>query len=158
MTSTHSSESSFEVFYHRLLLTFMFWASSMIFIRWSFIYGMNRRINLVLFKRYSNQLWYLNRHVHAYVKMDELAKFDRNADRLENEVEKGNSLDHHRIARNNKKKAISNRKCVKTTRVCMDDGNPANSVVIEKLIFRDHFGAQLAGTVLPFKALLEKDR
>ena len=49
---------------------------------------MNKRINLVLFKRYSNQLWYLNRHVHAYVKMDELAKFDRNADRLENEVEK----------------------------------------------------------------------
>ncbi len=110
-----------------------------------------------MFKRYSNQLWYLNRHVQAYVKMDELAKIDRNADRLEIEIEKGNSLDHHRVARD-KKKAFANRKCVKTTRVCMDDGHPANSVVTEKLIFREHFGAKLAGTVLPFKALLDKDR
>ncbi len=60
--------------------------------------------------------------------------------------------------RRDKKKAFANRECVKTTRVCMDDGHPANSVVTEKLIFREHFGAKLAGTVLPFKALLDKDR
>ncbi len=89
--------------------------------------------------------------------MDDLAKIDYNAERLEIDIEKGNSLDHHRITRI-KKKGIANRKCAKTTRVCMDDGLPANSVVTEKLIFREHFGAQLAGTVLPFKALLDKDR
>ncbi len=88
--------------------------------------------------------------------MDELAKFDRIADQLEIDVEKGNSLDRHRIARARKKSKV-NRTCAKTTRVCMDDGYPANSVVTEKLTFRRHVGAQLAGTDRTFQALLEKD-
>ena len=140
--------------FHRtaLFVLFKFWATRR-FVRWSLIYGLSFRSNAVRFERYRNQLWYLNRHVHAYVKMGDLAKIDHNAERLEIDIEKGNSLDHHRITRA-KKKGIANGKCAKTTRVCMDDGLPANSVVTEKLTFREHFGAQLAGTVLPFKIVV----
>ncbi len=81
-----------------LFVTFKFWASSR-YARWSLIYELSKRINAVMFKRCRSQLWHLNRHVHAYVEMDELAKIDYNADRLEIDVEKGNSLDHYRIAR-----------------------------------------------------------
>ncbi len=57
-----------------------------------------------------------------------------------------------------KKLAFKNSKCAKTTRVCLDSRDPANSVVTAKLAFREHFSAQLGGAPATFANLIDKDR
>ncbi len=52
--------------------------------------------------RYREQLWYLNRHAHTYVTLDRLAQIDVYADELGVQIEKGDSLAHHAIARRTK--------------------------------------------------------
>ncbi len=81
--------------------TFMVWKFSSIKIQWSFIFGLNRRGNLINYCRYRAQLYYHNRHVSAYVAMDRLAGFDARADELHSYLETGDLIAHHRVARNN---------------------------------------------------------
>ena len=40
----------------------------------------------------------------------------------------------------------------------IDNGEPANSVVTEKLVFCEHFSAQLGGAPTTFAHLIDKDR
>ncbi len=56
--------------------------------------------------RYRAQLWYHNRHVHAYTKMDRLAGYDLRADDLE--LAQGDDITLHHVARDSKKRIKNN--------------------------------------------------
>ncbi len=85
-----------------LLQLFSVWANRSR-AKYHWLYGFNSRRNIVLYRRSRIHLYYLNRHVKAYVKLDHLARFDKYADELDIALQSDLSSIHGVVRRNKNK-------------------------------------------------------
>ncbi len=132
----------------RILVVFRFWRAvtrniSDWTICWSDIFASNRLELCKQYKVAKAMLFYHNNHAKAYVKLDRLASLDLHAQRLEDSLACG---DIQGIRDALKQLKSRKPKQSKHVRVIDKDGIRSNSLAMEKVVFRDHFSAQLGGT------------
>lgn len=99
----------------------------------------------------------LKHKVHNSIKLEKLAWLDSQADRVVSSFSSGDSKDLFSCIKEVLGVAGSRKKDPKFLRVG-SGGVPSQSVVQEKLAFRDHFSRLMQGDVCSFASLVQADR